>query len=169
MLNGSDNLIVFYAGHGDVKKLNNQIVGGFIIPSDAKKGSKGSYISSEDLLETIAGTQAQHVLFIVDACFAGALNRSSLDEAPQSIKILYSNKSRKILTSGNVEEVPDQGKFIANLKRFLNNPGSKFFTGLDLYHYILYNNTSTAVNPMYERIVNTGDTGNGHFVFRVKD
>jgi tetratricopeptide (TPR) repeat protein len=164
MMTDADNLLVFYAGHGDVKRVNNQIEGGFIIPSDAKKGSRGSYISSEDLLEPVSTSSARHILFVVDACFGGALMRSSLDEAAQSIKTLYNNKSRRVLTSGNVEEVPDQGKFISNLKNFLRSPGGTYFSGNDLYTYILHNN-STASSPQFERIKNTGDAGGGQFIF----
>lgn len=165
MMTDADNLLVFYAGHGDVKRVNNQIEGGFIIPTDAKKGLSGSYISSDDLLEPVSGSQAKHILFIVDACFGGALlTRSSIDEASQGIKNLYNNKSRRVLTSGNLEEVPDKGKFISNLKHFLRYPEKTYFSGNDLYTYILNNNNSTAVNPMFERIKNTG-IGNGQFIF----
>jgi hypothetical protein len=167
-MTASDNLLIFYAGHGDVKKINDRIEGGYIIPTDAKKGLKGSYISSEDLQEPVITTQARHVLFVVDACFGGALMRSSLDEAPQSIKNLYNNKSRKILTSGNLEEVPDNGLFIENFKKFLRTPGSKFVRGMDLYNYIVSNN-STPNTPMYERIPSTGDDGSGQFILFKRD
>ncbi len=107
-----DNLIIFYAGHGDVKKLGTKILGGYIIPSDAKKESRATYISSEDLKSSIEGSEAKHILFVVDACFGGALFRGTMDEAPQNIKNLYNQKSRKMITSGNMEEVPDNGSFI---------------------------------------------------------
>lgn len=161
----ADNLLIFYAGHGAEKKVNNAIVGGYIIPSDAKKGNRGSYISNEDLIEPVVGTQARHVLFIVDACFAGLMRSSSLDDAPQPIKNLYSNKSRRILTSGNREEVPDQGQFITNVKNFLNNNTGMFVTAIDLYNFIV-NNNPTNNSPVYERILNTSDAGGGQFIFK---
>ena len=163
MMTDADNLFIFYAGHGSEKKINNEIVGGYIIPSDAKKGNRGTYISNEDLVEPVLNTQARHILFVLDACFAG-LMRSTLDDAPQGIKNLYNNKSRRILTSGNREEVPDGGMFIANVKRFLRNPGKVFVPANDLYSYIINHNQSNNT-PIYERISNTSDVGIGQFIF----
>jgi tetratricopeptide (TPR) repeat protein len=165
MMTDADNLLIFYAGHGDVKKINNQVEGGFIIPTDSKKGNRASYISSDDMVEPVMSSQARHILFVVDACFGGSLMRSSLDEAPQSIKIQYSNRSRKVLTSGNVEEVPDQGKFIQNLKNFLRSPERQFFSGNDLYTQILNSSNISQTSPQYDRIKNSGDSG-GHFIFK---
>lgn len=163
MLNDNDNLLVFYAGHGDVKKKDNTIIGGYILPSDATRGNQASYISSEDLFASIGNSQARHILYIVDACFGGSLMRSSIDNAPQNIKNYFSLKSRNIITSGNIEEVPDQGKFIQNVKSFLRFNDRKFVSALDLYTYIV-NNTEKSNTPQFGQIKGSGDTG-GKFIF----
>ncbi len=163
MLNDNDNLLVFYAGHGDVKKKDNTIIGGYIVPSDATRGNQASYISSEDLFASIGNSQARHILFIVDACFGGSLMRSSIDNAPQNIKNYFSLKSRNIITSGNIEEVPDQGKFIQNVKAFLRFNDKKYVSALDLYTYIV-NNTEKSNAPQFGQIKGSGDTG-GKFIF----
>lgn len=163
MLSDNDNLLVFYAGHGDIKKKDNTIIGGYIVPSDAIRGNQASYISSEDIFASISTSQARHILFIVDACFGGSLMRSSVDNAPQHIKNYFSLKSRNILTSGNIEEVPDQGKFIQNVKAFLRFNDKKFVTALDLYTYIV-NNTEKSNTPQFGQIKGSGDTG-GKFIF----
>ena len=164
MMTDADNLLIFYAGHGDEKRTNGEIVGGYIIPSDAKKGNRATYISNQDLVEPVLTTQARHVLFVVDACFAG-LMRSTMDDAPQGIKNLYNNKSRRILTSGNREQVPDGGQFIYNFKNYLRNPGKVYLTANDLYTYIVDNNR-TSNTPIYERISNAGDVSIGHFILK---
>jgi tetratricopeptide (TPR) repeat protein len=164
MMTDADNLLIFYAGHGDEKRTNGEIVGGYIIPSDAKKDNRATYISNQDLVEPVLNTQARHVLFVVDACFAG-LMRSTMDDAPQGIKNLYNNKSRRILTSGNREQVPDGGQFIYNFKNYLRNPGKVYLTANELYTYIVDNN-STSNTPIYERISNTGDVSIGQFIFK---
>jgi hypothetical protein len=164
MMTDADNLLIFYAGHGDEKRTNGEIVGGYIIPSDAKKDNRATYISNQDLVEPVLTTQARHVLFVVDACFAG-LMRSTMDDAPQGIKNLYNNKSRRILTSGNREQVPDGGQFIYNFKNYLRNPGKVYLTANELYTYIVDNN-STSNTPIYERISNAGDVSIGHFIFK---
>jgi len=164
MMTDADNLLIFYAGHGDEKRTNGEIVGGYIIPSDAKKDNRATYISNQDLVEPVLNTQARHVLFVVDACFAG-LMRSTMDDAPQGIKNLYNYKSRRILTSGNREQVPDGGQFIYNFKNYLRNPGKVYLTANELYTYIVDNN-STSNTPIYERISNTGDVSIGQFIFK---
>lgn len=163
MMTNSDNLLVFYAGHGTENKLNNQIIGGYIIPADAVKGKKETYISNDEFTSPINNTQAKHVLFIADACFAG-LMRSALDDVPQGLKTSFNHKSRRILTSGNREEVPDQGQFIVNLKNFLRTEGGKYFLAQDIYNYIILNN-QTNNSPTYERLEDTGDEFIGQFLF----
>ena len=166
MMTDADNLFVFYAGHGQEKKTNGKTTGGYIIPTDAQKGNRGTYISNEDLVDPVLNTQAHHVLFVLDACFAG-LMRSTLDEAPQGIKSVYKYKSRKILTSGNKEEVPDGGEFINNVKNFFRNPGTIYFTASELYNYII-NHNHTGTTPVYDRISDAGDL-DGQFVFFKKN
>ncbi len=160
----ADNLLIFYAGHGDEKRTNGEVVGGYIIPTDAKKGNRATYISNTDLVEPVLTTQARHVLFVVDACFAG-LMRSTMEDAPIGIKTLYNTKSRRILTSGNREQVPDGGHFIFNFKNYLRNPGQVYIRASDIYTYII-NNNQTANTPIYERISNAGDIDIGHFILK---
>ncbi|MEP6513755.1 MAG: caspase family protein [Parafilimonas sp.] len=157
-----DNLIIFYAGHGDVKKLGTKILGGYIILSDAKKNSRGTYISSEDLKSSIEGSEAKHILFVVDACLGGALFRGTMDEAPQNIKNLYNQKSRKMITRGNMEEVPDNGSFIQRLKDYLTNNTQKYFSAYDLFTTLF--KTADISTPQYEAISGIGDM-DGQFIF----
>ena len=89
--------------------------------------------------------------------------RSSIDNAPQNIKNYFNLKSRNIITSGNIEEVPDQGKFIQNVKSFLRFNDKKYVSALDLYTYIV-NNTEKSNTPQFGQIKGSGDTG-GKFIF----
>lgn len=160
-LTEEDNLLIFYAGHGQVRRMGSNIVDGYLVPTDAKKGSWNTYVSSEDLKSSIKYSLAKHILFLMDACFAGALFRS-LDDAPPNIKDQYSYKSRRFLSSGNLEEVPDKGKFIQNIKMFLKNNTQKYVSANQLYAFI-QNNTDNNT-PRYDRIPNSDDNG-GHFIF----
>ncbi len=164
-LGNDDNLLVFYAGHGAVKKVGNQIIGGYVIPSDAKKDSYATYIKSDDLKEAIVSSQAKHILFIVDACFGGTLFRGTMDDAPKGIQNLYKQTSRQMISSGNVEEVPDNGQFIKNLKDYLTENKNLFFSSLDLYNYLVKNDDATT--PQRGVIKDLGDSG-GDFIFAKK-
>ncbi len=164
-LTQDDNLLIFYAGHGAVKRLGTKVIGGYVIPSDAKKDSYATYIKSDDLKETIETSEAKHILFIVDACFAGTLFRGTMDEAPKSIQNLYKQTSRQMISSGNVEEVPDNGQFIKNLKEYLTENKNPFFSSLDLYNFLVKNDDTTT--PQRGTIADLGDTG-GDFIFAKK-
>jgi hypothetical protein len=166
-LTDNDNLLIFYAGHGKVKKVNGTIVSGYIIPSDAKNGNFNTYIRGEEIREPFKYSEARHILFVMDACFAGALTRSGMDDAKQYIQDEYRLKSRKMLTSGNLEEVPDKSNFFLSLKNFLVDNQEKYFSANDLYNYIRKNNKG-GVMPQYERIADLGD-GGGAFIFIRKD
>lgn len=162
-LSDDDNLLIFYGGHGTVKKVGNQIFGAYVIPSDAKKGSWATYISSDALKESIEGSPAKHILFVVDACFGGALLRSVLDDAPPNIKNIYSLKSRHMLTSGNQqEEVPDQGTFMKNLKTFLTANTQKYVPASDLYTFLLKHVDETT--PQFGEMKDVESVG-GQFIF----
>lgn len=161
----TDNLLIFYGGHGMVRKLGTQTIGAYIVPSDAKKGSWATYISSDDLKTSIAGSPAKHILFVVDACFGGALFRGVLDDAPPSIKKVYTLKSRQILTSGNEEEVPDQGAFIQNLKTYLSANTQKYTSANELYTFLLKHADDTT--PQFGQVKDCGDVG-GQFIFSHK-
>lgn len=163
-LKDNDNLLIFYAGHGDKKMVGNQIAGGYLIPTDAKKGSWGTYISSDDLKQSIKYSPAKHILLIVDACFAGALLRSEdMETASESIMNLYKFPSRRMLTSGNVEAVSDNGKFIQTVKEWLKNNTEKYKSADDLYQWV-QKNSNNDYSPQYEVFESFGDKG-GRFIF----
>ena len=162
-LTEDDNLLIFFAGHGAIRKDRNTVRGGYLVPSDAKSGSWSTYISSDDLREAIAsGSAAKHILFLVDACYGGQLLRSVMDDASSQIKHAYMYKSRRFIASGNLEEVADKGEFIASLKENLKNNADKYLPAEKLYMAVKTNVTSTT--PIYERINDAGDMG-GDFIF----
>lgn len=161
-LTPDDNIIIYYAGHGTVRKSNEMILGGYLIPSDARKGIWSSYISSEQLFSPAKYSEARHILYIVDACYSGALLRSSMDDAPASIKSMYFNKSRRMLTSGNLEKVPDNGYFFQNFIKYLREKETGFFPADDVYQFIMKNPEN--YTPQYDKITDIGDLG-GRFIF----
>ena len=161
----SDNLLVFYAGHGDAKRMNGEITGGYIIPSDSRHDEYHTYISSIDLFLPFKGCQSKHILFMVDACFGGSLYRSSGDLLSNQ-PFINSNRlnSRNLMSSGNLEEVPDRSLFIQNLFECLENSKEHVLAASAIYEYIRKNNTTRNV-PQYMAIRDYGDQGGMfHFV-----
>jgi uncharacterized caspase-like protein len=114
-LGEKDNLLIYYAGHGELDKVNQR---GHWLPVDAEPNSPANWISNIEVTDTLNVMSAKHVLVIADSCYSGALTRSSVTrlEAGMSrgakvnwFKTMTKKCSRMVLTSGGLEPVLDAG------------------------------------------------------------
>lgn len=165
-LTSTDNLLIFYAGHGywdDKAKV------GYWLPSDASRGSKVNWFSNSQLRDLLGGIQTRHTLLIADACFSGAIfkSRAAFTETPQGIQKLYEIPSRKAMTSGIFsQEVPDESMFIKYLVKKLDENKEQFLTSESLFSNLKPAVMSNSANiPQYGVIQNVGDEGGGDFIF----
>src|SRR6056297_402098 len=90
----TDNLLIFYAGHGWWDKDANN---GYWLPSDASKRNKSYWFRNSTLVDYLKEIQSKHTLLITDACFGGTIfkTRSAFNDAPRAIEMLYDMPSRK--------------------------------------------------------------------------
>jgi tetratricopeptide (TPR) repeat protein len=164
-LNENENLIIFYAGHGTAVKGKGDDVDGYWVPISARRGDEFTYISADDIKKVIKRSNSKHILIIADACFSGAMTRGLPPDAAKEVNRQYNVASRKVMASGNLEEVPDKSKFIFYLQKRLEENTEKYLTAKDLfdsfYKAVLVN---TETQPQYAAIKNVGDEG-GEFVF----
>lgn len=163
-LTSDDNLLIFFAGHGYWDKQGNV---GYWFPADAATGSTVNWFRNSTLRDFIGSIQTKHTLLIADACFSGAIfkTRAAFSEAPQGIEKLYELPSRKAMTSGIIEEVPDESVFIKYLIKRLQDNEEDFLTSELLFSSFktaVMNNSPTV--PQFGVIQNVGDEG-GDFVF----
>ncbi len=163
-LTNNDNLLIFYAGHGywdDKGKV------GFWLPSDASKNSTVNWFRNSTLRDFIGSIQTRHTLLIADACFSGAIfkTRAAFSDSPKGVQKLYELPSRKAMTSGILQEVPDKSVFLEYLiKRLKENqehylPSEILFSS---FKSAVMNNSNNV--PQYGIIQNVGDEG-GDFIF----
>lgn len=162
----SDNLLIFYAGHGYWDEQRKQ---GYWFPSDGKKADRSSWITNADLKEYISTIPSKHTLLITDACFAGSIfkSRSIVSNASMAVKQLYELPSRKAMTSGSLKEVPDKSVFIEYLVKRLNQNSEKFLSAEQLFSSFrtaVINNSANGQVPQYGEIKEAGDEG-GDFIF----
>jgi hypothetical protein len=162
-----DNFLIFYAGHGVYDKEADI---GFWLPSDAKKSSKFAWFRNSTLRDYLKEMKSKHTLLISDACFAGSIFKSrSFTDASTAINKLYDLPSRKAMTSGTYEEVPDESAFIKYLiDRLLSNK-DKFLSSEQLYsnfRMAVINNSN--VVPQFGVIQEVGDEG-GDFIFILRE
>jgi two-component system LytT family response regulator len=127
-LTANDNLLIFYAGHGDKKWTTSQR--GAWIPAGAT-ASTSTWVSQFDILEQLESLKAKHVLLLMDACFGGSfiLNRGTMrsGESEGSEGHYYSKRSCKAMTSGADEEVQDRSLFMQYLVASLRASSDKEF------------------------------------------
>ena len=160
----SDNLLIFYAGHGWWDEKSNI---GYWLPADASKDSKAEWFRNSTLCDYLKEINSKHTLLIADACFAGGIfkTRKAFPDAPVAINKLYELPSRKAMTSGTLTEVPDRSAFIRFLVERLENNKEKYLSSEQLFssfRIAVINNSD--VVPQYGEIQGVGDEG-GDFIF----
>ena len=114
-LNADDNLLIYYAGHGELDEVNQR---GHWLPVDAERDSTANWIPTTAVTDVINIMRAKQVMLIVDSCYSGALTRSSVgrlgtgmtdEERTHWLRTMVARRSRTALTSGGLAPVMDAG------------------------------------------------------------
>lgn len=114
-LTDRDNLLIYYAGHGELDEVNQR---GQWLPVDAERDSTANWISNVAITDILNAMSARHVMVVSDSCYSGALTRSSLakldagmseEKREMWLRTLASKRSRTALTSGGLAPVLDAG------------------------------------------------------------
>ena len=145
-LKENDNLLVYYAGHGELDSARQ----GYWLPVDAQTSQPNTWISNRAVSDILTTMDAKHVLVIADSCYSGTMTRSSLATfgggMPESawgdwVKTMVAGKSRTALTSGGVQPVADAASnsehsvFASSLLSVLNS-NNQLLTGQQLFREI---------------------------------
>jgi tetratricopeptide (TPR) repeat protein len=162
-----DNLLIFFAGHGYYDELTEL---GYWLPADAEKEYTANWIYNDLLVSNLKRIRSRHTLLISDACFSGSIfkTRSLLDEAPTAFQKKYELKSRKAMTSGILQTVPNKSVFFKYLADRLERNQAKYLSASQLFQDIeipVGNNSPNT--PQFGVIYNVGDEG-GDFIFVLK-
>jgi hypothetical protein len=168
LMNENDNLLIFYAGHGHWDKIAHK---SYWLPADADKKVKTNWISSVEIADQLAALPAQHVLIVSDACFSGGFlkSRDISHESEEVYNALYRKKSRRIITSGDLETVPDESVFIKYFIKSLEQNNKDYFSEEDFFSdfkkAVIANSPNEQV-PQNGTLQMAGDEG-GNFIFRI--
>jgi hypothetical protein len=160
----NDNLFIFFAGHGYWDERSDK---GYWLPSDASRSNTVNWIRNTSISEYMASIKSRHTLLVADACFSGGIfkTRRAFSMPDMAVKRLYDLPSRKAMTSGTLQEVPDKSVFVEyfvkrleeNLKKYL--PSEQLFFS---FKPAVLNNSDNV--PQFGIIKNAGDEG-GDFIF----
>lgn len=182
-LGPGDNLLVYYAGHGEVSNDGRQ---GYWVPVDGQPGMADTWISNTSISEVLETMKAKHVLVVADSCYSGAMAGSAVPVANPAlaegkwdewVKAMATGRSRTALTSGGVQPVPDTGtgKHSYFARAFLNTleDNNRLLEAQQLYREITSSLALSAVNapvtqtPAYAAIQFAGhETGEFFFAPR---
>ncbi|MFC2125749.1 caspase family protein [Bacteroidota bacterium] len=168
-VSSTDQLLIFYAGHG---KWDDKLEQGYWLPRDARKDSKAQWLSNGTIRDYIRGINSKHTLLVADACFSGGIfkTRDLFNTSSKAALELYKLPSRKAITSGTMNTVPDKSVFMKYLLKRLENNKSQILTSSTLFgafREAVINNSAVSQVPQYGEIRESGDEG-GDFVFMKK-
>ncbi len=112
-LTDKDNLLIYYAGHGELDRKNQR---GHWLPVDAEPNSSANWISNIVITDILNAMNVQQLLVVADSCYAGTLTRSSVGrldaalsetERLKVIQLMARKRSRMVMTSGGLGPVVD--------------------------------------------------------------
>lgn len=114
-LKPEDNLLIYYAGHGEIDSRGQ----GYWVPTDGAANAEKTWISNAAISDILNTIEAKHVLVVADSCYSGTMTRASAptfdagsmagDKWAGWVKAMVNGRSRTALTSGGVQPVPDTG------------------------------------------------------------
>jgi hypothetical protein len=114
-LTSRDNLLVYFAGHGELDEVNQR---GHWLPVDAERDSTANWIPTTAVTDILNIMKAKQVLLVADSCYAGALTRSAMGRLGAGMtdaerlhwyRTMATKRSRTVLTSGGLAPVMDAG------------------------------------------------------------
>lgn len=114
-LTDEDNLLIYYAGHGELDRVNNR---GHWLPVDAEPDSSANWISNVQITDILNAMSAKQVLLIADSCYSGTLTRSavarlesgmSAEARTRWMQVMTEKRARVVLSSGGLQPVLDSG------------------------------------------------------------
>lgn len=158
-----DNVLIFFAGHGIWDEEAKQ---GYWQPADSDPQRTSTWISNSSIVDAIRPLKARHVLLVTDACFGGTISPRGQSVEPY-VTANYRPKSRKVMTSGAKEVVPDQSVFLEYLLTRLTENKERYLSSRTLFSQLeqaVTNNSPNQQRPQLETLVNAGDEG-GQFFF----
>ncbi len=145
-LTGDDNLLIYYAGHGELDRLNQR---GHWLPVDAERKSTANWISNITITDILNAMAVKQLLVVADSCYSGTLTRSALGRLEagvtrqETLKVMQHmarQRSRMVLTSGGVVPVLDGvgGRYSVFARPFIEvlNANVGVLPGQEMFHLL---------------------------------
>jgi len=115
-LKDDDNLLVYFAGHGQLDDLTGV---GYWIPVEGKQKDPSSWVAHSSIKDILCSekVRGKNIVVVADSCYSGTLLRGgpsllSMEDRNYRGRLaeLASKRSRQVITSGGLEPVVDGGR-----------------------------------------------------------
>lgn len=137
-----DNLLIYYAGHGEFDRSADKA---YWLPIDAQRDDPSEWIIADDITSSIKRLSSRHVLIVSDSCYSGTLTRSAQTslinkgDRDEFLKKMTSRPSRTLMASGGNEPVADGGGsghsiFTDSFLKALREIDNSTFTADELFY-----------------------------------
>lgn len=108
-LTPQDNLLIYYAGHGDVDATSGRA---FWLGVEADRDTHAGWLEADHIRAKIKEMDAKHVLLVADSCFSGAITHPKTTTIGRGLnetrlRVQWNRRARMVLTSGEVTPVAD--------------------------------------------------------------
>lgn len=108
-LTPQDNLLIYYAGHGDVDAASGRA---FWLGVEADRDTRAGWLEADHIRAKIKEMNAKHVLLVADSCFSGAITHPKTTTIGRGLnetrlRVQWNRRARMVLTSGEVTPVAD--------------------------------------------------------------
>ncbi len=142
-------LFIFFAGHGhfdDTFKEGHLVSRDSKLPKDDREML--SYVSHSRVREIIDRMNCKHIFLVLDTCYSGTFSRelamrggedpSTMQLTEDDITRIFQYTTRRYLTSGGKEQVPDDSPFVKALLEAMRNKGGadKILTVKEIIQYM---------------------------------
>jgi hypothetical protein len=108
-----DRVLVFFAGHGETRKVKSGKEMGYLLPVNGEQDSlAGTSLSMGLIRELSDALPSKHVLFLVDVCYGGVAGQQFRSLPPMTeayLKTITRERGRQLITAGGAEQQAMEG------------------------------------------------------------
>ena len=172
-----DSLIIYFAGHGVTRLLNNKTYG-FAVPYDGTEQDYRTLLDFEYLLSISRKIKAKHIILILDCCYGGLVfQRGSNGVSSRFLRDLVSRRTIQAITAGKSDQRVTDGSPTSNNSIFCEylikalegeaKTENGVITGTSVINYLI---SSVGSHSFSNQTPNGGTLyGEGDFVFNLRD
>ncbi len=166
-LEKDDNLIIYFSGHGGLKKSANR---GFWVPSDGDQENHSNWLGNETILSLISNIKAKHIVVLSDCCFATSILLTN----PSKVTSIELDEfgSRWALTSGRdityCGSVGENSFFGESIIDLLSKAKNDIRLGT-LIEYVKSRFDSNILQKPQGYPLSDKNHQGGEFIFKIKD